>query len=242
MTAAGATPVLAMISSMATRAVLAELARHYQRLTGREVALESVGGVDAARRIRGGERFDVVVLARDALEALAREKQVQPGSCIDLARSGVAVAVRAGTPHPLIDSEQALKAAVLAARTIGYSTGPSGAALAKQFQRWGIAEALRDRIVTAPPGVPVGTLVAQGAVELGFQQRAELLHVPGIEVVGGLPAAVDVVTTFSGAVGTSTAQLDEATALLRFLCSPAADQAKRRQGMEPAIPREEATP
>ena len=226
--------MIAAISSMATRTLLGELARAFEERTGQAVALESVGGVDAARRVQAGEAFDVVVLARDALDKLAAAGHVVSASVADLARSGVAVAVRVGAPRPDIHGEDTLRAAVRAARTIGYSTGPSGVALAKLFERWGITDELRGRVVTAPPGVPVGALVARGEVELGFQQRSELLHVEGIEVLGGLPPAIDIVTTFSGAVGARAANTEGGRAWLTFLTGPDAAEAKRGQGMEPA--------
>ena len=184
--------------------------------------------------MQAGEPFDVVVLASDAIDKLLAAGHLVAGSEVDLARSGVAVAVRAGAPRPEIGSEDALRRAVLAARTIGNSTGPSGVALATLFERWGIAERIRDRIVTPPPGVPVGALVARGEVELGFQQLSELIHVEGIDVLGPLPPAIQIVTTFSAAVGARARQPDAARALLAFMASPAATDAKRRQGMEPA--------
>ena len=233
-TAADAGFPISAISSMATRAVLAELARAYEVRSGRQIAIESVGGVDAARRVDAGEAFDLVVLAREAIDKLLLAGHLLAGSELDLVRSGVAVAVPAGAPRPEIGSEDALKRAVLSARTIGYSTGPSGAELARLFEHWGIAQQLRNRIVTAPPGVPVGTLVARGEVELGFQQLSELLHVPGVEVIGPLPATIQVVTTFSGAIGVRSRQPQAARAVLAFMASPAATEAKQRQGMDPA--------
>lgn len=225
---------LRMISSMATRQVLLELIKERAASAGPAVALEAVGGVDAARRVQAGEAFDVVVLAEGALGKLVESGCVHPASVTALVRSGVSVAVRAGVPRPDIGTEQALKAAVLAARSLGYSTGPSGNHLLQTFDRWGITDALRDRIVQAPPGVPVAKLVAEGQVELGFQQLSELLGVAGIEVVGPLPPGVQLITTFSGGVVTSSAQVQAARALLDFMASPAADAAKRRQGMSPA--------
>ena len=219
---------------MATRAVLADLARAYEARTGCAVAIDSVGGVDATRRVQAGEAFDVVVLASDAIDKLLATGHLVAGSQADFVRSEVAVAVRAGAVRPDLSDEAALKRAVLAARTIGYSTGPSGVRLAELFQRWGIAEALSGRIVTPPPGVPVGRLVAKGEVELGFQQRSELIRVEGIEVVGSLPPSVQIVTTFSAGVGARARQPEAARSLLAFLVSTAAADAKRREGMEPA--------
>lgn len=222
------------ISSMATRQVLADLAAAFEQRSGRQVAIESVGGVDAARRVQAGEPFDVVVLASDAIDKLLAAGHVVAGSKVDLVRSGVAVAVRAGVAHPDIGSEDAVRNAVLAARSVGYSTGPSGVQLAGLFERWGIAEAIRERIVVAPPGVPVGTLVARGEVELGFQQLSELMHLAGIDVLGALPPPIRIVTTFSAGLCTRSTQPDAVREMLDFMTSAQAADAKRRHGMEPA--------
>ena len=222
------------ISSMATRQVLAELVELYGRQCGDRIAIESVGGVDAAKRVQAGEVLDVVILASDAIAKLAASGHVVPATQVDLVHSGVAVAVRAGASVPDISSEDAVRRAVLAARSLSYSTGPSGVALAQLFERWGIAQEIAPRIVQAPPGVPVGTLVARGEVELGFQQLSELLHVSGITLVGPLPPAIQITTTFSGAIAANARQPDAARALLAFMASPEAADAKRRQGMDPA--------
>jgi len=142
--------------------------------------------------------------------------------------------VPAGQPVPDISSEAALKAAILAAPTLGYSTGPSGVQLAKQFEAWGIADTLAPRIVQAKPGVPVGALVARGEVALGFQQLSEMLGVPGITIVGGLPPAVAIVTTFSGSVAATCPHPAAMRALLAFWQSSACDALKRQHGMQTA--------
>ena len=223
------------ISSMATRQLLAEVGDAWQRQGGRaQVRFESVGGVDAARRVLDGEKFDVVVLAADAIDKLAAANRIVAASKIDLARSTVAIAVRAGASRPAIDTEAALREAVLSARTVGYSTGPSGVTLHKLFEHWGIAEAIRPRLVQASPGVAVGTLIARGEVDLGFQQLSELMHLKGIDVIGPMPPGLEIVTTFSGAVCAASAQADAARALLEFIRSPAADEARQRNGMQPA--------
>ena len=227
-----ATP-LQGISSMATRQVLAELVAAYAQQSADPVHIESVGGVDAARRVQAGEAFDVVILASDAIDKLAASGHVRAGSKVDLVHSGVAVAVREGAPVPDLTSEDAVRRAVLAARSLSYSTGPSGVALARLFERWGIAQEIAPRIVQAPPGVPVGTLVARGEVELGFQQLSELLHVPGITVLGTLPPAVAIDTVFSAAVVTSSTAQSAARDFLAFLASEQAAPAKLRQGMQP---------
>jgi molybdate transport system substrate-binding protein len=229
-----AIPSIRGISSMATRQVLAELVAGFQRQSGCAVAIEAVGGVDAAKRVQAGEVFDVVVLASDAIDKLIAAGHLHAGSKVDLVRSGVAACVRAGTPPPDISSEDAVKRAVLAAGSISYSTGPSGVALAKLFECWGIAAEIQGRMVQAPPGVPVGTLVARGEVELGFQQLSELLHVEGITVVGPLPPAIQIITTFSAGIHKDSTQAERVRAMLDYMCSPQADEAKKRQGMEPA--------
>ncbi|UJW78967.1 substrate-binding domain-containing protein [Hydrogenophaga sp. SL48] len=224
-----------IISSMATKQVLADLIALYRQAhPDAVIELESVGGVDAAKRVRAGEAFDIVALASNAVAQLTTDGKVVAGSTVDVVRSGVALAVRSGAPHPDIASEAAVKQAVLAARTLGYSTGPSGVQLAKLFERWGIAEQIKDRIVTAPPGVPVGSLVAQGEVELGFQQLSELMSLEGIDVLGPLPADIQIITTFSAGLATASTQPDAVRALLAFLVSPATAPTKQRNGMEAA--------
>lgn len=224
-----------LISSMATKQVLADLIALYQQAhPDTVIELESVGGVDAAKRVQAGEAFDIVALASNAVAQLTADGKVVAGSTVDVVRSGVALAVRSGAPHPDIGSENAVKQAVLAARTLGYSTGPSGVQLAKLFERWGIAEQIKDRIVTAAPGVPVGSLVAKGEVELGFQQLSELMSLEGIDVLGPLPADIQIITTFSAGLATASTQPDAVRALLAFLVSPATEPTKQRNGMEAA--------
>ena len=220
---------------MATRQLLAELVAGYQdQRPGTAVAIESVGGVDAARRVMAGEAFDVVVLASDAIDKLIQAGRVQAGSRVDLVHSGVAVAVRAGAAPVDLSSEASVKAAVRAAPSLSVSTGPSGVALLGLFARWGLAEQLAAKLVTPPPGVPVGSLVARGEVALGFQQLSELIHLPGIDVLGPLPPEIQITTTFSGGVCTASSQADAARELLAFMAAPGAAEAKRRQGMAPA--------
>jgi molybdate transport system substrate-binding protein len=226
-------PALLGISSMATRQLLNGLTADFAQQHGIAVCIESIGGVDAAKRVQAGEGFDVVVLASDAIDKLIAAGHIRTGSKVNLVHSGVAVAVRAGAPVPDISSEAAVRAAVLNAKSVSYSTGPSGVALAKLFERWGIATDIASRMVQAPPGVPVGSLVASGQVDLGFQQLSELIHLPGIDVLGPLPAEIQITTTFSAGIATTATQVNSAQALLAFLASPQTADAKRKQGMEP---------
>jgi molybdate transport system substrate-binding protein len=226
---------LRLISSMATKPLLVDLVALYRtQAPDVRIDVESVGGVDAAKRVEAGEVFDGVVLASNAIDKLIASGHVLTGSRSDLVLSGVAVAVPAGRPVPDISTEAALKSAILAAPTLGYSTGPSGVQLAKQFEAWGIADDIAPRIVQAKPGVPVGSLVAKGEVALGFQQLSEMLGVQGITIVGGLPKAVEIITTFSGSVAATCQQPQAMRALLDFWQSGACDALKRQHGMDPA--------
>lgn len=228
-------PALRLISSMATRKVLSELIALYcQTQPQPPIELESVGGVDAAKRVADGEAFDAVVLGADALDRLIAGGHVLAGGRVDLVRSQVAVAVRSGQPHPDLSSEAAVRAAVLAAPTIGYSTGPSGVQLARLFELWGIGEQVAGRLVVPPPGVPVGSLVASGEVTLGFQQLSELMHLRGIDVVGPLPEPLQIETIFAGGVVAGCSRPGLARALLSFLASDATREIKRANGMDAA--------
>jgi molybdate transport system substrate-binding protein len=228
------TSEIRVISSMATRQLLADLVVRFEATSPQRVLVESVGGVDVAKRVKAGEAFDAVVLASNAIDDLIAAGRIMAGSRVDLVKSGVAVAVRAGATRPDIGSEEAVKRAVVAARSLSYSTGPSGVFLAKLFERWGIAESLKSRIVQAPPGVPVGTLVARGEVELGFQQLSELMNLTGIDVLGPLPPAIQIITTFSAGIAQTSTRPDAVRALLKFMASPAVAAIKQKNGMEPA--------
>jgi molybdate transport system substrate-binding protein len=220
------------ISSMATRQVLADVAADWQHFGG-AVSFESVGGLEAAKRVRGGAKFDIVVLAADAIEKLVESGRIIPDTTAGLVRSVVAMAVRAGARRPAIDTEEALRATVMSASSVGYSTGPSGVALQRLFERWAIGPSAGPRTVQAPPGVPVATMIARGEVELGFQQLSELMHVEGIDIVGPMPPGLEIVTTFSGGICAESTQVDAARAFLDFVRSPVADAAKWRHGMQP---------
>jgi len=221
------------ISSMAMRHVLAECIDAYRQSTQQRVHATFVGGVDALRRVQQGEPFDFVVLAADAIHRLAHAHRVEPESRIPLARSEIAVAVASNAPRPDIASGSAVRDAVLRARTIGCSTGPSGAHLMRLLEGWGVARTIASRLVQAPPGIPVGRLIARGDVELGFQQLSELMHEPGIDIVGLLPPDIQSATLFSAAICTASKHPIGTEAFLAYLASATCDAAKRRHGMAP---------
>jgi molybdate transport system substrate-binding protein len=218
---------------MATRLLLAELCAGFGAATGQHVAMEAVGGVDAARHVAAGERFDVVVLASDAVDKLIAAGHLAAGSRVDLVRSPMAVAVKAGAARPDIGTPGALRRALVAARSIGHSTGPSGAHLLALFERWGLSAELGAKAVQAPPGVPVAALLARGDVDIGVQQLSELIGHSGIEVLGPLPGDTSFVTTFSAGLPAAAARRSDVTALIDFFNANDAVAVKRRHGMEP---------
>jgi molybdate transport system substrate-binding protein len=215
------------ISSMATRLVLNELAPAYTR---EPVEVLSIGGVDAERRVEAREPFDFVVLAQATIERLAAAGHVHREGSIDLVHSGMAIAVPAGAAHPDIGSEGAVRSLVASLR-VGYSTGPSGKHVLALVDRWGLTASAR--LVNAPPGVPVATLLAGDKADIGFQQLSEFLEMPGIEIVGPLPREIQLTTVFRAAICTASTRREQTAALLAWLASPETAAAKRRCGMEP---------
>lgn len=218
---------------MATRALMAELFQQWTEQHTPGATLQSVGGVEALRRLRAGEAFDVAILSSEAIGTLERDGWVAPAGSVPLVESSMAMAVRIGAELPLVSTEAQLKDAVMAAGSIGYSTGPSGVALQQLFQRWGIEDAVKGKTVQAPPGVPVGSLVADGRVELGFQQYSELMHLEGLQVLETLPPGTEVTTVFSAAINKDSPNSEAARRLLGFLCGPQTTAAMQRHGMAP---------
>jgi len=229
-----ALPPINGISSMATRQLLAELLARFHKETGRTVSVEAVGGVDAAKRVRAGEVFDLVVLADDVIAKLADEGHVVTTSRTPFVRSAMALAVPTGATRPDIGSEAAVRAALTGARSIGYSTGPSGTHLLTVLKSWGLDPAAEPgRFVQAKPGIPVATLVARGEAAVGVQQMSEFIGEAGIEIVGLLPPPVQSVTTFSIGIGARSMHVEEARAVIAYVTAPASAGIKHRFGMEP---------
>jgi molybdate transport system substrate-binding protein len=222
------------LSSMATRRILADLARDYESQTGMPVDIHSMGGVDAAKLVRAGEATDVVVLASKVMERLEAEGHLAKGTLRDFARSEIGIAVQAGAPRTGVESEEAVRQAMLRARRICYSTGPSGDHLKALCEKWGVASSVLARALVAPPGTPVASLVARGDADLGFQQLSELLGQPGIQIVGALPPEIQAVTVFSAGVSMKSAEPEAARALVAYLVSAETGDMKKRCGMEPA--------
>ncbi len=222
-----------VLSSMATREVLIELAATCAGATGIAMQTEAAGGVTVAERVRSASDADIVVLSAKVIDQLLAEARLT-GERVDLARSPIAVAIPPGAARPDISTESGVRDAVLAARRLGYSTGPSGVYLEGLFRRWGILDTIRPRIVIVPPGVPVGTLVARGECDLGFQQLSELISLRDIQLLGPLPAAIQSMTVFSAALSADCRDTAAARQVLAWLASPATLAVKQRFGLEAA--------
>ncbi len=187
-------------------------------------------------RLRRGEPTDVVILGGDALNQLIEQGLVVPGSRVDLGRSRIGMAVRAGAPKPDISTVDALKRTLLQAKSVAYSSSVSGVYLSTElFQRLGIAGQIMGKCKRIE-GM-VGDAVARGDAEIGFQQISELLPVRGIDYVGPLPAEVQRVTVFSAGIAAGSKDRDAARSLIQFLASPSAVAAIAKSGLEPVASR-----
>jgi molybdate transport system substrate-binding protein len=233
---------LKVMTSGAFTAAYLELVPELERVTREKIvtAATSMGtGQDSIpSRLQRGEPVDVVIVAAAALDDLIKGGTVVKGSRVDLARSAIGVAVRAGAPTPDISSVDALKRALLQAKSIAYSASVSGDYVSTElFQRLGIAAEMKGKSRRVEGGERVGAVIARGDAELGFQQISELLPVAGITYLGPLPADVQRVTVFSAGIAASATSPDGAKALIAFLASPAAVPAIAKTGLEPLTAR-----
>lgn len=222
------------LSSTATRPVLAGLCEHIRLAHGLAVHFESAGGVEIARQVREGTGADLLVLAAGALAELEHEGHLLRGTVRPLWVSPVVAAVPQTTPVPALRTESDLRAALLSAEAIAYSTGPSGTALVELIARLDLEGTLQDRLVQAPPGVSCGALLSSGRADLAFQQQSELMGMPGVVVVGPLPDGTAISSTFGGGVLAASAQPGIAGEVLDLLGSSTASKAARARGMQPA--------
>jgi len=220
-----------VILSAAFKEAYLELVPQFERSAGHKVESLWVPSVQMMSRLKGGETADLVILSAASLEELRKAGLISERT--DVARSGIGVAVKSGARKPDLSSGEAVKRAVLAAKGIAYSTGPSGIYLMGLFQRMGIAETIKSRVKQVQ-GEPAGGVVARGEAEIAFQQVSELLPVPGIDFVGPLPADIQQVTVFSAGLHAAAKQPAAARALVKFLTAPAAAAVIRKKGMEPA--------
>lgn len=218
------------LSSMATRELLAELVAPGALPGLPPVTFESAGGVEVVRRLRDGEAADLVVLAEDAITSLAREGLVVGPSVRRLFESEVVVAAPEESPAPDIATVAALQSALKNAKSVGHSTGPSGTALTRLLEEWGIVDEIASRLVLAPAGIPVARLLRDGVAELGFQQRSELSDVPGVRILGPMPPGAEIETVFAGAVLTLSVQREPAARVLSAFSSERAIPALGKHG------------
>ena len=222
-----------VLASNALKEAYLELVPGFEKATEHKVATTWAGTNDIKKRMAAGETYDLVIMAGPALDELVKQGKIVPGSRVDLAKSGVGVAVRAAAPKPDISSGDALKRALLAAKSIAYSSGPSGVYMEGLFRRLGIADEIKPKLKQTQPGNPVGEVIARGEAEIGFQQVSELLPIAGIDYIGPLPPDIQHITVFSGGIHTGAKQPDAAKALVKFITAPAAVPVIKKKGMEP---------
>ena len=223
---------ITVISSTAMRELLDELIPAFEQASGHKVTLDFQSGVNVSAKLRGGAKADLVVTTGTALDELIKDEKVVAGSRIDFVRSRVGVAVRAGAPKPDISTPEGFKSALLAAKTIGVSKGPSGQHLMTVIEKLGIADQVKPKMVLPELGVRVGTLVARGDAEIGVQQVNELLPIAGIDFVGPLPEIIQPLLIYStGLVATGT-QHEAAKDLVKFLTSDAAIPVMKKLGLD----------
>jgi molybdate transport system substrate-binding protein len=241
---AAAADEIKVITSGAFTPAFKDLAPAFERATTHTIVTTygaSLGNAPDSipSRLGRGEPVDLVILAREGLDALVQQGKIVPGSERDVVRSSMAMAIRAGAPRPDVSSVDAFTRTLLAAKSIAYSTSASGVYLANQiFPRLGIADALRPKTRRVESG-PVGIFVASGEAEIGFQQYSELLVVPGLDIITALPPEVQRVYFFSAGIVAGAKAPDAARALVAFLTSAAAAPAIRQSGLEPLTSRQE---
>ena len=222
---------IGVMSSLALKGACLELVPRFERESGLAVLAQFVGGVEIGKRLRAGDPSEIVIMAAAAIDEFVKQGLVVPGSRVDLVRSKIGMAVRAGGTRPDISSAAALRQAVENASAVAYSTGPSGVYIADLFKRWSIAA---EKLRQSPPGVPAGDFVARGDAEIAFQQISELLPVDGIDYVGPLPEELQLVTIFSAGTNVRAKDPDAAQAFTDFLTAPAAYPVLESYGLEPA--------
>ena len=205
----------------------------FEKTTGNKATTNWGGVTEVAKRVADGETADIVILPVAQIDDLIARGKLVGATRVVVAKSGVGVAVRDGSPKPDISSGEALRKALLAAKSIAWSTGPSGAHMADLVKKWGIGDQLKSKVVISPADTPVGVVVARGGAEIGFQQVSELIHVKGIDYVGPLPADIQETTVFAAALHKDARSPDAARALIKFLSAPEAAPAIRKAGMDP---------
>jgi molybdate transport system substrate-binding protein len=222
-----------VISTQATQEAYQELVAQFEKATGHKVTTFFSGTLNVQKKLAGGEPYDLIIMAGPAIDEQIKLGKALAGSRVDLAKSGTGLAVRKGAAKPDISSVDALKKTLLRVKSIGYSTGPSGVYMLSVFEKLGIADQVKGKLKQTPSGVFVGTLIATGDAEVGFQQISELVHFAGIDYVGPLPGALQRMTMFSTGIHSGAKQPDAAKALVKFVTAPSAATVIRKHGLEP---------
>jgi len=225
-----------VLAAGAIKEIFLELAPQFESSTGDKVTAIWAGSADIKKRIGAGEAFDLVIVGAPDIDVLIKDGKMVPGSRVDIAKSGIGVAVKAGAPKPDIGSSEAVKKALLAATTVAYSSGASGVYVLRLFERLGIAAEMKAKSKQTTPGVRVAQYLASGEADLGFQQVSELVHETGIDYIGPLPAEIQNVTHYSSGIPVESNAPEPAKALQAALSAPAAAPVIRKNGMEPSHP------
>jgi molybdate transport system substrate-binding protein len=231
-TAASAAEIV-VTSSTAMREAVEELAAMFERASGNKVTMTFQSGVETSAKIEQGAVADLVVTTPEAIDELVKEGKVVAGSRVNFVQSGVGVAVRTGAPKPDISTPAAFKNAMLAAKSIGISKGPSGVYLMSIMARLGIADQVKAKAVTPELGQRVGNLIARGEAEIGVQQITELLPIAGIDFLGPLPNELQTKIGYATARPITAKQPEAAAALVKFLSSGSALPVMKKMGLEP---------
>ncbi len=221
-----------VIAANATKDALLALVPAFEKATGHKVTIVWTGSGGAEKKVLDGEAADLVLIASQNIDRLIAAGKIA-GSSAPFVKSGVGIAIKAGLPKPDISTADAIKQAVLEAKSIAYSQGPSGYHVAEVLKKFGIAEQIKAKLIQPPSGVQIGELVARGEAELGFQQVSELIHVSGIQYLGPLPAGIQNYTVYSFGLLASAAAPDAAKAFVNFVRSENAVPVIRSKGMEP---------
>jgi molybdate transport system substrate-binding protein len=229
-----------LLSTTAMKTAIDTLVAAYERDSGRQLTAFYAPSAQIAARVAGGEPADVAITTCERIEELVREGHVDGKTCAPIARSRIGVAVRKGAPRPDLSSVDAFVRALLGAKSIAMSNpvggGASGAHMWSVFERLGIAAALRPKTLFGPGGPAglIGFYLLRGEAEIGLQQMSELMAVEGIDVVGPVPAEIQLVSVFTAGICARTKIPAAAQSLLDFLKTPAAAAALRSAGLEPA--------
>jgi molybdate transport system substrate-binding protein len=225
--------VVRLLSTLALKGAVLHLAGGYQAAGGARIDADFAPTLALLDRLRAGEVADVVILTREGLDDLAAEAIVVMDSCVDLARSYVGIAVRAGADHPDIATESALRAALLGARSVAYSRiGASGIFFSQLIERMGIASEINARARIIPSGFTAERLVS-GEADLAVQQISELKQVAGVEIVGPIPHQLQSPAVFSAGRLAASKRVVQSDRLLKYLASPEAAPVLRASGLEP---------